>query len=61
VIVLQPDAEVSDDQLCVFLDGKGFAKWWLPDGYVRRDAIPRNSTGKFLKTKLREELAGWRP
>jgi len=28
---------------------------------VRRESIPRNSTGKFLKSQLREELAGWKP
>jgi fatty-acyl-CoA synthase len=61
VVVIEPGTAPSDDELCAWLDGKGFAKWWLPDGYVRRDAIPRNSTGKFLKSKLREELAGWRP
>ena len=32
-----------------------FAKWWLPDDYVFMSQIPRTSTGKFLKTKLREE------
>jgi fatty-acyl-CoA synthase len=26
----------------------------LPDAFVVMDQIPRNSTGKFLKTKLRE-------
>jgi fatty-acyl-CoA synthase len=61
VIVLEPDASVTDDELCAYLDGKGFAKWWLPDGYVRADAIPRNSTGKVLKSKLRDELSGWTP
>ncbi|MFV8752862.1 long-chain fatty acid--CoA ligase [Nannocystaceae bacterium ST9] len=61
VVVLSPDASVSDDELCAHLESKGFAKWWLPDGYVRRDAIPRNSTGKFLKAQLRDELSGWKP
>ena len=60
-IVLEPGASVSDEDLGAYLEGKGFAKWWLPDGYVRRESIPRNSTGKFLKSQLREELAGWKP
>lgn len=63
VIVLADPASAgpSDDELCEFLKTKGFAPWWLPDGYVRRDAIPRNSTGKFLKSQLRDELSGWAP
>ena len=31
-----------------------FAKCWLPDAYVFVEQIPRTSTGKFLKTRLRE-------
>ena len=33
-----------------------FAKFWLPDDYVVMKQIPRTSTGKFLKTKLRDEV-----
>jgi fatty-acyl-CoA synthase len=32
----------------------GFAKWQLPDRYEVIDAVPRTSTGKFWKLKLRE-------
>jgi acyl-CoA synthetase (AMP-forming)/AMP-acid ligase II len=32
-----------------------FAKFWLPDDYVFMEQIPRTSTGKFLKMKLREQ------
>jgi len=32
-----------------------FPKHWRPDAYVVLPQIPRNSTGKFLKTKLRED------
>jgi fatty-acyl-CoA synthase len=31
-----------------------FARFWLPDELLVLDAIPRTSTGKFLKSKLRE-------
>ena len=31
-------------------------RYWLPDAFVFMDAIPRNATGKFLKTALREQL-----
>jgi fatty-acyl-CoA synthase len=30
------------------------AKYALPDAYVFIEQIPRTSTGKFLKSKLRE-------
>ena len=32
----------------------GFAKWQLPDRYETIAAVPRTSTGKFWKLKLRE-------
>jgi fatty-acyl-CoA synthase len=35
----------------------GFAKWQLPDRYEVIDAVPRTSTGKFWKLKLREMFA----
>ena len=35
-----------------------FHKMWLPDEFVIVPQIPRTSTGKFLKTKLREEFGG---
>ena len=34
----------------------GFAKWQLPDRYEVIDAVPRTSTGKFWKIKLRERF-----
>jgi len=33
-----------------------FAKWQLPDRYEIIEAIPRTSTGKFWKLKLRERF-----
>lgn len=53
-IVLREGREVTDEELTAHL-AKSFAKYWLPDAYVRLPIIPRTSTGKFLKTKLREE------
>ena len=35
----------------------GFAKWQLPDRFEVIDAVPRTSTGKFWKLKLRERFA----
>jgi fatty-acyl-CoA synthase len=34
----------------------GFAKWQVPDRYEFIDAVPRTSTGKFYKLKLRERF-----
>ena len=61
VIVPKEGQTVDTSSLNDFLLSNGIAKWWLPDGYVVRDAIPRTSTGKFLKAKLREELSAWQP
>ena len=36
----------------------GFAKWQLPDRYEVIEAIPRTSTGKFWKLRLRERFVG---
>jgi len=55
-VVLKPGARVSAEEIARFLEPK-FAKWWLPDDYRFVDAIPRTSTGKFLKRALREKLA----
>ena len=35
-----------------------FPNWWLPDDIVFVPAIPRTSTGKFLKSALRASLRG---
>jgi acyl-CoA synthetase (AMP-forming)/AMP-acid ligase II len=53
VIALKPGKKATGAEIAKFLEGS-FAKWWLPDDYVFVDAIPRTSTGKFLKAKLRE-------
>jgi fatty-acyl-CoA synthase len=59
VIVFRKDAKASQEELKQFLSGK-FAKWAVPDAYAFVDAIPRTSTGKFLKTKLREQFRDWK-
>ncbi len=52
-IVVKKGQAVTEDELRTHLEGK-FAKFWQPDAYVFLEQIPRTSTGKFLKTKLRE-------
>jgi fatty-acyl-CoA synthase len=53
-VVFKPGQSASKADLAAHLE-QHFAKWWLPDDYVFVPQIPRTSTGKFLKTKLREE------
>ena len=52
-VVLKPGQTASEGDLARHLEGR-LAKWWLPDAYVFIDQVPRTSTGKFLKTRLRE-------
>ena len=55
-IVVKPGLEVTPGELAAHLLGHGFAKWQLPDRYELIDAVPRTSTGKFWKLKLRERF-----
>jgi fatty-acyl-CoA synthase len=59
VIVLKPGRHTNAQALRAFLAPK-FAKLCLPDAYVFVDEIPRTSTGKMLKAKLREQHKDWR-
>jgi fatty-acyl-CoA synthase len=52
-VVVKPGHAVTKEELAKHLEGK-VPKWWLPDAYVFLDQVPRTSTGKFLKTRLRE-------
>jgi fatty-acyl-CoA synthase len=55
-VVRKPLMEVTATEIAEFIAPR-FAKWWLPDEYVFVDAIPRTSTGKFMKRALREMAA----
>ncbi|NBR28792.1 MAG: fatty acid--CoA ligase, partial [Betaproteobacteria bacterium] len=54
VIVLKPGATADDAALRAFLAPR-LAKFWLPDAFEFVAEIPRTSTGKMLKTALREK------
>jgi len=56
-VVRKPGADVGRQDLDAHLLQHGFAKWQLPDRYEWIDAVPRTSTGKFWKLKLRERFA----
>ena len=56
-IVLKPGQDAPmPPTLGAHLLAHGFAKWQLPDRYEVIDAMPRTSTGKFWKLKLRERF-----
>ncbi|HWS74658.1 MAG TPA: long-chain fatty acid--CoA ligase [Quisquiliibacterium sp.] len=57
-VVRKPGAKVTAEQLREFLSGK-MARWQVPDAIEFVDAIPRTSTGKFWKLKLREQYKDW--
>ena len=57
-IVLKPGPQPTPAELGAHLLTHGFAKWQLPDRYEVIDAVPRTSTGKFFKLKLRERFPG---
>ena len=57
-LVFRPGLSATASEFAAYLKDKGFAKWQAPDRYEVIDAIPRTSTGKFWKVKLRERFAG---
>jgi fatty-acyl-CoA synthase len=57
-VVLKPGQSATKEELAAHLE-KRFVKWWMPDDYVFLPQIPRTSTGKFLKTKLREDYGDY--
>jgi fatty-acyl-CoA synthase len=59
VIVLKSGAQARAADIQAHLSSR-FVKWMVPDAYVFVDAIPRTSTGKFLKTALREQFRDWK-
>ena len=59
VVVLKPELSATADELRDYLAPR-FARFWLPDEVVFVAEIPRTSTGKMLKAKLREQFKGWK-
>ncbi len=58
VVVKKPGQEVTPLQLRELLLPH-FAKWQVPDDFAFIEALPRTSTGKFMKTKLRQDFKDW--
>ncbi len=55
-VVLKEGKSATGEQLLSFLESQ-FAKWWVPDDIVFLAEIPKTSVGKFLKAKLRDNVA----
>jgi fatty-acyl-CoA synthase len=53
-VVARPGQAPQGEDLAAQLLKMGFAKWQLPDRYEWIASVPRTSTGKFYKLKLRE-------
>jgi len=53
-VVLKPGQALEVEALNSHLAAQGFAKWQLPERYEVLPMVPRTSTGKFWKLKLRE-------
>jgi fatty-acyl-CoA synthase len=53
-VVAKPGHAPQAPELAEHLMKMGFAKWQVPDRYEWLAAVPRTSTGKFYKLKLRE-------
>ena len=52
-VVLRPSQSATEADLARHLEGR-FAKYWMPDRFLFVAEIPRTSTGKFLKSRLRD-------
>ena len=55
VVVPREGRSIDPDDLEAHL-AESMPSWWLPDEYIIRESIPRTSTGKFDKKRLREGL-----
>lgn len=53
-VVAKPGHAPQTQELAQHLMGMGFAKWQVPERYEWIESVPRTSTGKFYKLKLRE-------
>jgi fatty-acyl-CoA synthase len=57
-VVVKPGASLTAEDVLEWLRPR-VAKWWLPDGVVFIDEVPKTSVGKFSKKDLRDRYAGW--
>lgn len=55
-VVLKEGMAASEEVLLAFLESQ-FEKCWVPEDVVFLDEIPKTAVGKFLKAKLRDNMA----
>jgi len=55
-VKLRPGSTATADELRSHISGR-FASWWLPDVFNFLDEIPKTSTGKINKARLRDLLS----
>ncbi len=56
-VVPKSGAEITLESVRSHLEGRGFARWQLPDRVEVLDAVPRTSVGKFDKKVLRAKFS----
>ncbi len=54
VVVLKSEQQATPAELLDFIRPK-FAKFWIPDDVVFVETLPKTSTGKFMKSVLRDQ------
>jgi fatty-acyl-CoA synthase len=57
-VVRKPGSAVTAEELLDWLQPK-VARWWLPDGCVFIEEVPKTSVGKFSKKTLRDRFADY--
>ena len=55
VVVKKSGKDVTPEELRAHI-APHFAKWQIPDDFAFVEALPRTSTGKFMKTRLRDNF-----
>ena len=58
IVTVRDGARIDAQELRAYL-AERFAKWWLPDGFVFVDELPKTATGKVQKADLRARYGTW--
>jgi fatty-acyl-CoA synthase len=58
LVILKNGCEIDSVELRSFLEHR-FARWQVPDAFVFVSELPHTSTGKLLKSKLRQDYKNW--
>ncbi|MGH9124809.1 MAG: long-chain fatty acid--CoA ligase [Acidimicrobiales bacterium] len=59
-VVVKTGEALTEAELLDWLRPK-VASWWVPEGVVFIDEVPKTSVGKFSKKTLRDRFAGYQP